>query len=105
LPDACAWLRKTDAFCGKRYRKRAFLPEPPWLRVELTRKAKQKAKAKERDQTRQGNAGAHADARPEVAGEPDIVNEVDEDAESGNLAVPASGETKPEGGAEFGNRR
>jgi hypothetical protein len=36
----------------------------------MTRKAKQKAKAKERDQTRQGKAGAHADARREVAGEP-----------------------------------
>jgi hypothetical protein len=31
-----------------------------------------------------------------------IVNEVDEDAESGNPAVPAIGETKPEGGADSG---
>jgi hypothetical protein len=31
-----------------------------------------------------------------------IVNEFDGDADSGNLAVPASGETKPEGGADSG---
>jgi hypothetical protein len=31
-----------------------------------------------------------------------IVTGVDEDAESGNLAVPASGETKPESGADSG---
>jgi hypothetical protein len=69
-----------------------------------TRKAKQKAKAKERDQTRQGNAGAQADARPEIAGEPDR-----ERVRRGcGLRQPGgSGEWGDEAGGwrRFGNRR
>jgi hypothetical protein len=70
----------------------------------MTREAKQKAKAKERDQTRQGNAGAPADARPEVAGEPDR-----ERVRRGcGLRQPGgSGEWGDEAGGwrRFGNRR
>src|ERR1700721_3675557 len=97
--------RTRSAFCGKRYRKRAFLPEPPRLPwgPSMTRKAKQKAKAQERDQARQGYAGAHADARPEVAGEPDC----DRGRRGCGVRQPGgSGEWRDEagGGRRFGNR-
>ena len=106
LPDACAWLCKTDAFCGKRYRQRAFLPEPPWLPWGPGCRAgqgRQSKKQRHRSETKPDkDMLAHTPMRGLKLPVSPIVTGVDEDAESGNLAVPASGETKPESGADSG---
>ena len=102
---SCA-KRTRSAFCGKRYRQRAFLPEPPWLPWGPGCRAgqgRQSKKQRQRSETKPDKEMlAHRLMRGLKLPVSPIVNEFDGDADSGNLAVPASGETKPEGGADSG---